>query len=140
MCRQEIDIFLDAIEGFEVLLDLVLWLYKKFCDYIKRFLKDLGGVGWDLQSKTCSPCNRHYLFEPSSQLVSTFCLIVFFFEQGMKTNCNGIKTSSKKQSGWAVCSLVEWPGNTAKFKREPETALSRREHYSPASDLPKILQ
>lgn len=134
MCRQEIDIFLDAIEGFEVLMDLVLWLYKKI-------FERLGGWG-ELQSKTCtgSPCNRHYLFEPSSQLVSTFCLIVFFFEQGMKTNCNGIKTSSKKQSGWAVCSLVEWPGNTAKFKREPETALSRREYYSPASDIPKILQ
>lgn len=140
MCRQEIDIFLDAIEGFEVLLDLVLWLYKKFCDYIKRFLKDWGGGGGSYKVKHVVHVIDITCLNPSSQLVSTFCLIVFFFEQGMKTNCNGIKTSSKKQSGWAVCSLVEWPGNTAKFKREPETALSRREHYSPASDLPKILK
>lgn len=38
MCRQEIDIFLDAIEGFEVLLDIVLWLYKKI-------FERLGGGG-----------------------------------------------------------------------------------------------
>lgn len=131
MCRQEIDIFLDAIEGFEVLLDLVLWLYKKI-------FERLGGGSYKVKH-VVHVIVIPYL-NPSSQLVSTFCLIVFFFEQGMKTNCNGIKTSSKKQSWWAVCSLVEWPGNTAKFKREPETALSRREHYSPASDLPKILK
>lgn len=135
MCRQEIDIFLDAIEGFEVLMDLVLWLYEKIFERL-----GWGGWGGSYTVKHVVHVIDITCLNPSSQLVSTFCLIVFFFEQGMKTNCNGIKTSSKKQSGWAVCSLVEWPGNTAKFKREPETALSRREHYSPASDLPKILQ
>lgn len=42
MCRQEIDILLDAIEGFEVLLDLVLWLYKKI---FERFGGGGDGVG-----------------------------------------------------------------------------------------------
>lgn len=109
MCRQEKDIFLDAIEGFEVLLDLVLWLYKKIFERL--------GEG-ELQSKTCSPCNRHYLFEPSSQLVSTFCLIVFFFNRVWKQTAMALKPLLKSK----VDELF------ARWLSDPETQLNLKEN------------
>lgn len=97
-------------------MDLVLWLYKKFCDYIKRFLKDWGRGSYKVKHVvhvidiTC--------LNPSSQLVSTFCLIVFFFNRVWKQTAMALKPLLKSK----VDELF------ARWLSDPETQLNLKEN------------
>lgn len=64
----------------------------------------------------------------------------FFWKQGMSINENGIKTATKKQSWRAVCTMVEWPGNTVAPERKPSSTLPWRKHHRPVPDITQILQ
>lgn len=78
-----------------------------------------GGGGWDLQSKTCSPCNRHYLFES----LFTTCLYILsdcflFFNRVWKQTAMALKPLLKSK----VDELF------ARWLSDPETQLNLKEN------------
>lgn len=111
MCRQEIDIFLDAIEGFEVLLDLVLCLYEKI-------FERLGWGGGSYKVKHVVHVIDITCLNPLHNLSLHFVWLFSFFNRVWKQTAMALKPLLKSK----VDELF------ARWLSDPETQLNLKEN------------